>query len=94
MADISRPLIQRYRPRSFRERGVVAPFTSPLLSGGRLRWVPRMGVAGHDLELVVPNPSGGKGFYILPWGDIGSIWRPTMHDVELGRILIGMLDEQ
>ncbi len=94
MSDISRPLIQRYRPRSFRERGVVAPFTSPLLSGGRLRWVPRVGAAGHDLELVVPNPSGGKGFYILPWGDIGGIWRPTMHDVELGRVLAVMLDEQ
>lgn len=109
-------MIQSYRPRSFRERGVAAPFTAPLLSGARLRrMTPALPYAGERsalgpvadaavanasdrlhstaLEVLVPNPSGGKGVYILPWADIGPIWRPTMHDVELGRVLATMLGD-
>ena len=78
------PLIQSYRPRSFRERGVAPPFTTRLLLGARLRQA--HGAAG-GLEVVVPNPSGGRGVYILPWSSVGVLVRPTMHDVILGRTL-------
>jgi hypothetical protein len=78
------PLIQSYRPRSFRERGVAPPFTTRLLLGARLRQAQE---AGAPLEIVVPNPSGGRGVYILPWSSIGVLGRPTMHDVILGRAL-------
>jgi hypothetical protein len=78
------PLIQSYRPRSFRERGVAPPFTTRLLLGARLRQAQQ---AGAPLEIVVPNPSGGRGVYILPWSSIGVLGRPTMHDVMLGRAL-------
>ena len=78
------PLIQSYRPRSFRERGVAPPFTTRLLLGARLR---QSHEASGILEVVVPNPSGGRGVYILPWASIGVLGRPTMHDVILGRTL-------
>lgn len=102
------PLIQSHRPRSFKDRGVAAPFTTPLLSGARLRRLettepcaseramsrqpprPEPGSALERLRLpaldvVVPNPSGGRGVYILPWTDIAALCRPTMHDVVLGQ---------
>ncbi len=44
------------------------------------------------LEIIVPNPSGGRGVYILPWADIAALCRPTMHDVMLGRFLATPLD--
>ena len=106
-------LIQGYRPRSFRERGLAAPFTTPMLSGARLRATPgttacasertllRRGGVNRDateqfrllaLEVVVPNPSGARGVYILPWSDVGALCRPTMHDVILVQNLMTLLD--
>ncbi len=84
------PLIQSYRPRSFRDRGVAPPFTSRLLIGARLRQMP--GVAG--LEVIVPNPSGGRGVYILPWDTVSVLGRPSMHDVMLGRTLVAILGRE
>ena len=43
MSDHKLPLIQSYRPKSFRERGLVAPFTTPMLTGARVRRVTRAG---------------------------------------------------
>ncbi len=40
----------------------------------------------------MPNPSGGRGVYILPWSDIGALCRPTLHDAMLGRSLSTPLD--
>jgi len=114
MQGLPLPLIQSYRPRSFAERGLAAPFTTPMLSGARLRLAPcatpqpserillRRGVRNQDasnrlksvaLEIVVPNPSGGRGVYILPWGEISGLCRPTLHDVMLGQMLGAMLDQ-
>ena len=78
MPDINLPLIQSYYPTSFIERGVAAPFTTPLLAGARVRPAERTGT-----ELVVPNPSGGRGVYILPWGSVRQLCRPTVHDTRL-----------
>ena len=106
-------LIRDYRPRSFRERGFAAPFTTPMLSGARLRVTPeatacasertllRRGGVNCDatgqflpltLEVVVPNPSGARGVYILPWCDVAALCRPTMHDVILVQTLMVQLD--
>ena len=43
------------------ERGASVPFTTPMLSGARVRPADRIG-----LELLMPNPSGGRGTYIVP----------------------------
>lgn len=112
LTDTNLPPIQTCRPRTFRERGLVGSFTTPTLSGARLRIVPNAATYSSDraisqidgrttasgclrgpvLEVVVPNPSGGRGVYILPWNDIGRLCRPTMHDVILGRVLTGLLE--
>lgn len=72
------PLIQTYHPTTFLERGVAMAFTTPLLAGARVRPSERGGV-----ELIVPNPSGGRGVYILPWGGVREFCKPTVHDARL-----------
>ncbi len=67
-----------YAPSTFLERGVVVPFTTPVLVGARVRPGER-----DRLELIVGNPSGGRGVYILPWEGVFSICIPTLHDREL-----------
>lgn len=78
MAAINLPMAESYQPVSFAERGVDTPFTAPLLAGARIRPMNRPGI-----ELVVPNPSGGRGVYILPWGSARTLCRPTVHDMRL-----------
>jgi len=72
------PMVQAYHPTTFLERGVAVPFTTPLLVGTRARPAERGGT-----ELIVPNPSGGRGVYILPWGGVCQLCRPTVHDTRL-----------
>ncbi len=67
-----------YQPTTFLERGASVPFTTPMLDGARVRPADRIG-----LELIVSNPAGGRGSYILPWTDMGALCRPTVHDVQL-----------
>lgn len=57
---------------------MLIPFTTPLLGGVRARPGTKSG-----LELVVPNPSGGPGVYIMGWSAIPALCRPTLHDREL-----------
>ncbi len=74
----TRKLSQAYSPPTFLERGVLVPFTAPLLAGTRTRPNERDG-----LDLIVPNPSGGQGVYILPWDGVRELCRPTVHDIKL-----------
>jgi hypothetical protein len=76
------PPIEAHYPSTFRERGVAAPFTSPLLAGARVRAADRQGI-----ELVLANPSGAPGVYILHWSDANEAYRPTLHDSVLLRRL-------
>ncbi len=78
MAAINLPMAESYQPVSFAERGVDAPFTASLLSGARIRPMPRAGI-----EFVVPNPSGGRGVYVLPWSSTRTLCRPTVHYLRL-----------
>jgi hypothetical protein len=78
MSGLAIRLVQRHFYNTFAERGVLLPFTSPRLVGTRVRTG-----RSRDLELVVPNPSGGVGFYILNWSNIRSVARPTVHDMRL-----------
>jgi hypothetical protein len=79
---LSLPTVQTYRPATFQERGVAVPFTTPLLTGARARHGTRCNV-----ELVVRNPSGGQGYYIVPCASIRSLCRLTVHDSRLNRII-------
>lgn len=82
--------IEAHHPRTFRERGVSAPFTAPLLAGARLRAAPARG--GHTLEATIPNPAGGRGVYVVPWSERGDLCRPTIHDTRLGDALAERAD--
>lgn len=84
MNEISRDALERYgcgafQPATFLERGVCVPFTTPFLLGARIR--PTDTRAG--LEVVISNPSGGRGFYIVPWAALPEVCAPTLHDRRL-----------
>jgi hypothetical protein len=76
------PLVQAHHPATFLERGVAVPFTTPLLMGARVRPAERNGI-----EIIVPNPSGGRGVYIVPWSGICGLCRPTVHDRRLHELV-------
>jgi hypothetical protein len=71
----SAPPVQDHHPATFRNRGAAVPFTTPLLVGARVRESKRAGV-----ELVVPNPSGGRGVYIVQWPGVRALCTPSVHD--------------
>ncbi len=75
MSDAQLPALKPYHPATFQERGVAVPFTTPLLGGTRARPADKQRV-----ELVIPNPSGGRGVYIMPWAAIAAWCQPTLHD--------------
>jgi hypothetical protein len=76
------PLLETHHPTTFIERGVSVPFTTPLLLGARVRPSHR-----HNIEVIVPNPSGGRGVYIAPWSGISAMCRPTVHDTRLFQLI-------
>ena len=57
---------------------MAVPFTTPQLNGARARPGER-----NPLELVVQNPSGGRGVYILSWDHISSLYTLTLNDRRL-----------
>ena len=72
--------VRDYRPATFRERGVAVPFTTPLLAGARVREADQGGT-----ELVMLNPSGAPGVYILASNALGALCRPSVHDTRLNQ---------
>jgi hypothetical protein len=70
--------VDAFLPTTFLERGVAVPFTTPQLNGARARPGER-----NPLELVVQNPSGGRGVYILSWDHISSLYTLTLNDRRL-----------
>ena len=69
----------RWQPVTFMERGVSMAFTTPMLLGARVRPLEKP-TNQSLLELVIPNPSGGEGVYVLPWAALPDICSPSMHD--------------
>jgi len=74
----SAPPHSLHQPLTFRTRGVAVPFTTPFLASARARKPSRGGI-----ELIVPNPSGGPGTYVLDWSGVRALSRPTVHDAML-----------
>ncbi len=61
--------------------GTLVPFTAPLLCGVCVRR------AGSKTDFLLPNPSGGRGIYVVSWASIAEYASPTLHDVVLaGRL--------
>ena len=84
MSQTTVPLVASHHPTTFLERGVAVPFTTPMLLGARARPSDRGGI-----ELIVANPSGGRGTYILPWVGICRLCHPTVHDTRLYQRIAG-----
>jgi hypothetical protein len=78
VTDLNLPLLDAHKPATFGERGVAVPFTTPRLAGARMRRSNRTGS-----EFIIPNPSGGRGVYVLDWGAVRQLCRPTVHDTLL-----------
>ena len=76
LAELERFRSDLFEPGSFRERGATVPFTTPLLLNARVR----AAAFGRGLEMVVANPSGGRGAVILPWSSMPNICSPTLFD--------------
>ncbi|MCO6414676.1 hypothetical protein JYK14_00585 [Siccirubricoccus sp. KC 17139] len=54
---------------------MTLPFTSPNLLGGRIR----LGERGQS-DLILANPAGVEGAYVLPWSALPDFCTPTLHD--------------
>ena len=82
MSDTPLPQLKTYMPSTFAERGVLVPFTTPALSGARVRSQEHAGV-----QAVLPRPSGGVGFYVVSLPSLNHFCRPTVHDRRLAQRL-------
>ncbi|MBP0492948.1 hypothetical protein [Roseomonas indoligenes] len=80
---VARSPVDDARPATFLERGVMVPFTTPMLLGSRVRPSGRRG-----LEIAVPSPAGVRGFYVLPLRGLPDICTPTLHD----RLLVDLVE--
>ncbi len=85
MQTTALPLTEFHHPATFQSRGVAVPFTTPLLAGARVR----LG-AKNAPELVIPNPSGGRGVYIVQWSGVRALCNPGVHDTMLFRRLTSL----
>lgn len=75
-----------HKPITFLERGVSVPYTTPALAAARVRPAKR-----ERVELVVPNPSGGRGVYLFSLDGAFSVCRPTLHDRALNDRMLALL---
>jgi hypothetical protein len=66
---------EKFWPLTFGERGVLVPFTTPLLAASRIR-----GPELKRAEILVPGLSGGKGTYVIPWRSMPDMFKLTVHD--------------
>ncbi len=82
-------LLVSYRPTNFQERGLAVPFTAPALAGARVRLGGR---EAGGFEVILPNPSGSRGVYIMPWAAARDTFRPSVHDHLLATALGAMVD--
>ena len=76
------------KPARCAERGVAAPFTAPLLFAARLRLGP-----GRELDVLVPNPSGREGWFVLPWAAAQEALQPSLADQALIQALKELVNE-
>jgi len=70
----------RFWPRTFLERGVSIPFTTPVLAQSRIRKKSQ----DEPAELLITGLSGAKGIYVIGWTSVREIFtRMTAHDQRL-----------
>ena len=78
MKDQALPPDETEHPLTFSSRGVSVNFTTPMLAGARVRQS-----IDRELEIVLPNPSGARGVYVLTWPAVRARCHATLHDTML-----------
>src|SRR5215217_1537869 len=71
--------------KTFLDWGTAVPFTTPALGHARARLA-----QGGRVDLVMPNPSGGKGMYVMDFGAVGELFTLTVHDCLLVERLLDL----
>ena len=56
-----------------------------MLAGARVR-----PANGREIEFVLPNTSGSRGVYVMPWRGVRTFCQPTVHDTMLVRRLASL----
>ena len=72
-----------FLPRTWADRGMMVPFTTPELALARMRH------SSSGREFLLPNLSGGKGDYVLHWKAIRAMMPVTMFD----RLLYDLIEK-
>lgn len=85
MADWMSKDHDRSRPLPHAERTVGIPFTTPLICGAKARLA-----KGGAVELLVPNPSGARGYYVMDLRATREFCQLTVHDEVLLENLLSM----
>lgn len=85
MADWMSKDHDRSRPLPYAERTVGIPFTTPLICGAKARLA-----KGGAVELLVPNPSGTRGYYVMDLRATRQFCQLTVHDEVLLENLLSM----
>lgn len=75
MSRFALTMAGNWKPATFLERGVAVPFTTPIIAQARCRPDKR-----GNVEMIVPNPSGGDGNYVMPLAAIANFCTPSLHD--------------
>ncbi|WP_428492233.1 hypothetical protein [Rhodopila sp.] len=70
---------------TFSSRGVSVNFTTPVLVGARVRQS-----LDRELEILLPNPSGARGVYVLTWPAVRTRCHVTLHDAVLFKRFQGL----
>ena len=73
------------RPLPHTERTVGIPFTTPLICGAKARLA-----KGGAVDLLVPNPSGARGYYVMDLRATREFCQLTVHDEVLLENLLSM----
>lgn len=76
-----------YHPKTFVQRGAVAPFTTRLLSQGRVR-PGRNSTDPAAIEALLPGFSGGSSVYVTPLSTVDEIVSMTVHDRALSELIL------
>lgn len=75
-----------YHPKTFVQRGAVAPFTTRILAQGRIR--PGANAADPAaIEALLPGFSGGSSVYVTPLLTVSELVNMSVHDRALSELL-------
>lgn len=75
-----------YHPKTFVQRGAVAPFTTRLLSQGRIRPGSKQNNA-EAIEALLPGFSGGASVYVTPLATVDELVHMSVHDRALSELI-------